>query len=211
MLEYNDLYIVGLGASAGGFEALQKFLRNIQSDERISYVITQHLDPNQPTMLATLLTRYTNLDLIVVEDGMQPKANTIYVCPQNKDLTIVNGYFHIETPQHVRISPKPSVNKFFESLAIEKKEKAIGVVLSGTGNDGAEGIIAIKENGGITLAEDEGAKYFSMPKAAIDTGKVDAVLPPELLSEGMKYIIVDRNYFDKHFEVQDSMGKIYEF
>lgn len=67
MLVYDDLYIVGLGASAGGFEALQKFLRNIQSDERITYVITQHLDPNQPTMLGTLLTRYTNLELIVVE------------------------------------------------------------------------------------------------------------------------------------------------
>ncbi len=209
--DYDNLYIVGLGASAGGFEALQKLIKNIKhSSDEIAYVITQHLDPKQPTLLGDLLSRHTDLDLEVIIDGMQPLADVIYFCPPNKDLVVKNGLFQLTEPTVKRISPKPSIDRFFESLATEKKDKAIGIILSGTGSDGAKGISAIKLSGGIALAEDEGAKYFSMPKAAIDTGHVDAVLPPELLGEGIQYLIVDRHYFDKHFEVQDSIHRIFD-
>ncbi len=211
MSENTNLYIVGLGASAGGFEALQKLIKNIKhSNDEIAYVITQHLDPKQPTLLGDLLSRHTDLDLEVIIDGMQPFPDVIYFCPPNKDLILKDGVFHLTEPKVKRISPKPSIDRFFESLAAEKKDKAIGIILSGTGSDGAKGISAIKLNGGIALAEDEGAKYFSMPKAAIDTGHVDAVLPPELLGEGIQYLIVDRHYFDKHFEVQDSIHRIFD-
>ncbi|MDX9743437.1 MAG: chemotaxis protein CheB, partial [Arcobacteraceae bacterium] len=161
MVDERNIYIVGLGASAGGFEALQKFLERIEENGNILYVIVQHLDPNQPTLLGNLLGKYTKLPISMIEDGIIPLPNNIYFCPPNKDLTLKNNRFILTEPQE-KAYPKPSINKFFESLAIEKKEKAIGVILSGTGSDGAKGIEFIHKFGGIALAEDEGAKYFSM-------------------------------------------------
>ncbi|QOG12831.1 chemotaxis protein CheB [Arcobacter sp. FWKO B] len=209
MINYSDIIIVGLGASAGGFEALQKFLEKIEEHEKITYVIVQHLDPNQPTMLGNLLSKYTKLGISMIKDNDTPKGNQIYFCPPNNDLTIKNGKFILSEPRE-KAYPKPSINKFFESLALEKKEKAIGIILSGTGSDGAKGIEEIHHMGGITLAEDEGAKYFSMPKAAIDTGYVDSVLPPELMAEGIPYVINDRNYFTQQYEVKGSVYKIFD-
>lgn len=206
---YQEIYIVGLGASAGGFEALQKFLEKIEPSDFISYVIVQHLDPNQPTMLGTLLSKFTQLTIIMIEDGVVPEPNKIYFCPPNKDLTLVEGRFRLTEPPE-KTFPKPSINKFFESLAVEKKDKAIGVILSGTGSDGAKGIEAIHKYGGITVAEDEGAKYFSMPKAAIDTGVIDVVLPPELIAQGIPNVINDRNYFVTQYEVKGSVFKLFD-
>jgi len=209
MVDERNIYIVGLGASAGGFEALQKFLERIEENGNILYVIVQHLDPNQPTLLGNLLGKYTKLPISMIEDGIIPLPNNIYFCPPNKDLTLKNNRFILTEPQE-KAYPKPSINKFFESLAIEKKEKAIGVILSGTGSDGAKGIEFIHKFGGIALAEDEGAKYFSMPKAAIDTGMVDSVLPPELLCESIPLVIEDREYFIKQYEVKGSVYKIFD-
>jgi len=209
MTDEKNIYIVGLGASAGGFEALQKFLEKIEENEKILYVIVQHLDPNQPTLLGNLLSKYTKIPIAMIENEMIPLPNNIYFCPPNKDLTLKNNRFILTEPQE-KAYPKPSINKFFESLAIEKKEKAIGVILSGTGSDGAKGIELIHKFGGIALAEDEGAKYFSMPKAAIDTGVVDSVLPPELLCESIPLVIEDREYFTKQYEVKGSVYKIFD-
>jgi two-component system CheB/CheR fusion protein len=205
---YTNLTIVGLGASAGGFEALQKFIQNIEPSSRITYVIVQHLDPKQPTLLGTLLERFSKIPIIAITDGLEPLADHIYYCPPNSDLLIENGHFSLVVPS-IKPYPKPSVNRFLKSLALEKKEKAIGIILSGTGSDGAEGIIAIKQNGGIALAENENAKYFSMPKAAIDTHAVDAVLPSELLAQGIPYAIDDPKYFDRHFDLLDNIDKVF--
>jgi two-component system CheB/CheR fusion protein len=209
MTRYGSLYIVGLGASAGGFEALLKFLQQLQKGHNIAYVIVQHLDPNQPTMLGNLLSKYTQLPIVEITQGIKPKRDTVYFCPPNKDLVISQGVFLLSDPK-TKAYPKPSINKFFESLALEKKCQAIGVILSGTGSDGAEGIKAIHDQGGMTIAEDEGAKYFSMPKAAIDTGVVDTVLPPELIAKGMPHLINDKDYFLKQYEVKGSLNKIFE-
>ncbi|MGB3961739.1 MAG: CheR family methyltransferase [Sulfurimonas sp.] len=205
---YANLTIVGLGASAGGFEALQKFIQNIEPSERIAYVIVQHLDPKQPTLLGTLLERSSKIPIIAVTDGLSPLADHIYYCPPNSDIMIENGRFQLVAPS-LKPYPKPSVNRFLKSLALEKKEKAIGIILSGTGSDGAEGIVAIKQGGGIALAENEDAKYFSMPKAAIDTHAVDAVLPSELLAQGIPYAIDDPKYFDRHFDLLDNIDKVF--
>ena len=207
-LDYENLTLVGLGASAGGFEALLKFIQNIEPSDVITYIITQHLDPKQPTMLGSLLQKYSKLPIIQVTNKMKPKGNTIYFCPPSFDLVIEDGHFLLMTPP-LKPYPKPSVNRFFKSLALEKKEKAIGIILSGTGSDGAEGIVAIKQNGGIALAQNENAKYFSMPKAAIDTEAVDAVLPPDLLAQGIIYAIDDPTYFDRHFDVLDNIDKVF--
>lgn len=205
--DYAHLTIVGLGASAGGFEALQKFIQNIEPSSRIAYVIVQHLDPKQPTLLGTLLERFSKIPIIAVSDDLEPLANHIYYCPPNSDIVIEEGHFKLVAPS-LKPYPKPSVNRFLKSLALEKKEKAIGIILSGTGSDGAEGIIAIKQAGGIALAENEDAKYFSMPKAAIDTHAIDAVLPSELLAQGIPYAIDDPKYFDRHFDLLDNMDKV---
>ncbi len=206
--DYANLTIVGLGASAGGFEALQKFIQNIEPSNRIAYVIVQHLDPKQPTLLGTLLERFSKIPIVAVTDSLEPLANHIYYCPPNSDIVIENGYFKLVTPS-LKPYPKPSVNRFLKSLALEKKEKAIGIILSGTGSDGAEGIVAIKQGGGIALAENEDAKYFSMPKAAIDTHAIDAVLPSELLAQGIPYAIDDPKYFDRHFDLLDNIDKVF--
>lgn len=209
-MDYKDLHIVGIGASAGGFEALQKFLPKLpQHNDTISYIIAQHLDPKRPTLFGELLSKYSSFNVIPINDGEEIKGKHIYYCPPSKDVTIENGKFKLSEPES-KSYPKPSINKFFSSLADEKKEKAVGIILSGTGSDGAKGMSAIAENGGITLTEDEGAKYYSMPKAAIDTNKVIASLPPELLAEGIEHIIADRKYFEKHFALQDSVQKIFD-
>lgn len=206
--DYANLIIVGLGASAGGFEALQKFIQNIEPSSRIAYVIVQHLDPKQPTLLGTLLERFSKIPIIAVSDNLEPLADHIYYCPPNSDIIIEEGHFKLVSPS-LKPYPKPSVNRFLKSLALEKKEKAIGIILSGTGSDGAEGIVAIKQAGGIALAENEDAKYFSMPKAAIDTHAVDAVLPSELLAQGIPHAIDDPKYFDRHFDLLDNIDKVF--
>ncbi len=208
-MNYDDLYIVGIGASAGGFEALQRFLSKVETNNNLCYVITQHLDANRPTLLGELLSKYSGFKICAIEDGQLIEGNHIYYCPPNKNLIIKDKKFSFVELEKKTL-PKPSINKFFSSLAEEKKDKAIGIVLSGTGSDGTEGIKDIANNGGITLTEDEGAKYFSMPKSAIDTGKVIASLPPELLAEGILNVIEDRKYFDKHFEIEDSLHKIFD-
>ncbi|MBN2895668.1 MAG: hypothetical protein JXK05_07250 [Campylobacterales bacterium] len=208
MMAYETLTIVGLGASAGGFEALLKFIQNIEPSDRIAYVIVQHLDPKQPTLLGSLLEKYSKLPIVPIEQQMAPQGNQIYYCPPNSDVVIEEGHFVLAEPV-IKPYPKPSINRFFISLAREKKEHAIGIILSGTGSDGAEGVVAIKKSGGIVLAENENAKYFSMPKAAIDTHAVDAVLPPELMAQGIVFAIDDRNYFDRHFDLLDNIEKIF--
>jgi len=208
-LDYNNLYIVGIGASAGGFEALQRFLTKVEVNDNLCYVITQHLDANRPTLLGELLSKYSGFKICAIEDEQIIEGNHIYYCPPNKNLIIKNKRF-LFVELEKKTLPKPSINKFFSSLAEEKKDKAIGIILSGTGSDGTEGIKDIANNGGIALTEDEGAKYFSMPKSAIDTGKVIASLPPELLAEGILNVIEDRKYFDKHFEIEDSLHKIFD-
>lgn len=205
---YEQLYIVGIGSSAGGFEALQKFLRNLIPHHGISYVIAQHLDPNQPTLLASLLSKYTTLEVSMVVDGEPVCAQHVYICPPNKNIAVKQGKFVLTKPD-IKHYPKPSVNEFFKSLAQEKRSKAIGIILSGSGSDGAKGVLAIKEAGGLVLSEDEGAKYYSMPKAAIDTGVADATLTPELLAEGIDKVITDRSYYAKHYEIKNEVSEIF--
>lgn len=208
-MAYENLNIVGIGASAGGFEALQKFLSKIVMDENICYVILQHLDSKRPTLLGELLSKDIGIEITAIENEEEIKGNHIYFCPPNKNVIVSNGKFLFVNIDNGH-APKPSINKFLKSLAEEKKEKAIGIILSGSGSDGSEGIAEIAKYNGITLTEDEGAKYYSMPKAAIDTGMVLASLPPELLAEGILNVTKDRKYFDKQFEIEESIEKIFE-
>lgn len=181
-------YLVGIGASAGGLEALSTLIAALPTDLDISYVVLQHLSPTHRSMMAQLLGRETAMAVLEVEDGVHPEPNTIYVAPATSNVILKDGCLVLlEGPQEAR--PRPSVNLFLTSLAEEKIEDAIGVILSGTGSDGAAGLRDIKAAGGYTFAQDpQTAKYAGMPQSAIDTGSVDWILPPEGIAEEIAII-----------------------
>ena len=173
-----DLIIVGIGASAGGLDALQRVLPGLPEKSGIAYVIVQHLAPKSRTLLPSLLTRCSQMPVETIHDGMTIRPGTIHITPPNKDVKIDGRRLKLSTA--APIGPKPSIDYFFSSLAEERKAHAVGIILSGSGADGAHGIRAIKSNDGITMAQTvDSAKFYSMPQAAIDTGQVDLVLPPE--------------------------------
>ncbi len=171
--------IVGVGASAGGLEAFEKFFLNMAPDSGMGFILVQHLDPTHDSILTDLLKKYTRMPVHQVEDEMVVEPNAIYVIPPNRDMALHRGALHLMEPSAPRGMRLP-IDFFFRSLAHEQKENAIGVVLSGTGTDGALGLKAIKGEGGLTMVQDpESAKYDGMPRSAIGTGLVDAVLPPD--------------------------------
>lgn len=180
----SDIYIAAIGASAGGLEALQKLISHIPADiKNVAFVVVQHLSPTYKSMLVQTLSSQTKLEVIEVKDSVVVRERHIYITPPDCEITIKKGKLYLnKTTQNY--SPHPSINVLLDSLAADRNRKAIGVILSGTGTDGADGIRAIKTAGGITMAQNpKSAKYNSMPLAAIDTGKVDFVLTPEKIAE----------------------------
>ena len=176
--DHKSHYIAGIGASAGGLEALTLLIGALPSGLNCSFAIVQHLSPHYRSMMVELIGRETGMQVKAVEDGEVPLPGVIYIAPPKWNLLLRNGAFALVEPRP-DLGPKPSVNLFLKSLADEKGEYAIGVILSGTGSDGAVGIRAIKANGGITFAQaPDTAKYAGMPQAAINTVAVDYVLPP---------------------------------
>lgn len=177
-----ELIVVGIGSSAGGLEALQIFLSKLDDISNCSYIIAQHLSPTHRSMMVELLNRITNIPVIEVQNGIVIKAKTIYMTPENTDIYINNGKLYLKAIEST-YGPKPSVNYFFNSLAQTYGARSIGVILSGTGSDGAFGIRAIKAAGGITIAQSPStAKYDGMPISAINTGKVDLVVPIDAMA-----------------------------
>ncbi len=174
--------IVGIGASAGGLEAATQLLKALPTNLGMGFVLVQHLDPTHESILATLLSKATAMPVSEAKDETHVKPNHVYVIPHNKDMTIINGVLKLTTRSTGNKLHMP-IDQFFRSLAESQKEKAIGVVLSGTASDGTLGLKAIKSAGGITFAQDETAKYQGMPKAAIASGYVDLVLSPTRIAE----------------------------
>jgi len=186
-----ELVIVGLGASAGGLEALTLFLSNLPPQhDNIAYVVVQHLSPTHKSMMRDLLARETTFDVLEIQSGLIPKANTVYITPPDRDVTLKNGLLHLNKPLDRWIGPKPSVDKFFISLAAEKRENAVGVILSGTGSDGSQGVRAIRAEGGIAIAQDpKQAKYDGMPASAIQTKSVDYILKAEEIANEIIHVL----------------------
>ena len=178
-----ELFVVGIGASAGGLEALRPLVTNLPALSNMTYVVAQHLSPDYRSMLAQLLGRETEIKIEEIVDGTVVEKNTIYITPPNKDVLIKNSTLWLRKPS-APVGPKPSVDAFFVSLAEDKGEYAIGVILSGTGTDGAHGIRALKANTGFTIVQDpDTAKYDGMPKAAIATGCVDLLSSPDKIGQ----------------------------
>src|SRR6266567_632054 len=171
--------IVGVGASAGGLEAVERLLRQLPEDTGMAFVIVQHLDPTHESRLTEILSRATSMPVAEAQHGARVDPNHVYIIPPNKGMTIRERVLHLGSREDPAGKYLP-VDSFFRSLATELKNKAIGVILSGTASDGAMGVTAIKGQGGITFAQDSAtAKYYGMPQSAIASGNVDFVLPPE--------------------------------
>jgi two-component system CheB/CheR fusion protein len=171
--------VAGIGASAGGLEVFKRLLGLLPGDTGFAIVFVQHLDPHHHSMLAEILARATAMPVSEAANGMALEANHVYVIPANVDLIIAGGVLNL-TPRTQTPGSHMPIDGFFRSLAAECGSRAIGVILSGTGSDGSAGVDAIKAAGGVTFAQDTAtAKFATMPQAAVATGCVDFVLPPE--------------------------------
>ena len=174
--------IVGIGASAGGLEALELFLQNVPAGSGMAFVIVQHLDPTHKGMLAELLQRATPMRVMQVRDRTRIQPDCVYVIPPNKDLSILHGVLHLLDPAAPRGLRLP-IDFFFRSLAEDAEERSIGVFLSGMGTDGTLGLKAIKGKAGVVFVQDPvSAKFDGMPRSAVDAGLADIVVPVETLA-----------------------------
>jgi two-component system CheB/CheR fusion protein len=172
------LYVVGVGASAGGLDALEQFFGAMPEDTGMAFVVIQHLSPDFKSVMDELLARRTNIPVVLVEDGMQVEANHIYLIPPKKEMIISSGKLLLSDKGASQELMLP-IDIFFRSLAEDLGDHAIGIVLSGAGSDGARGIRDIHDVGGLVLSQDESSAYFDgMPRSARETGVVDFVLPP---------------------------------
>ncbi|MBL8375403.1 chemotaxis protein CheB [Accumulibacter sp.] len=172
--------IVGIGASAGGLAAFEAFFSGMPSDAEpgMAFVLVQHLAPDHKSILSDLIQRYTRMQVFEVADGMVVQANCAYIIPPNRDMACLNGSLQLLEPAEPRGHRLP-IDFLFRSLALDQKERAIGIVLSGTGSDGTAGVRAIKDEGGMVMTQSpDSAEYDGMPRSALDTGLVDYVLPP---------------------------------
>ena len=198
--------VVGLGASAGGLEAFQQLLANLPVDTGMAFVLVQHLDPKQPSRLAPLLARSTTMPVQEVSRNLPVEPDTVYVISPNSDIGLRRGALQV-TPRPPGRGVHHPVDHLFRSLANDQQSKAIGVVLSGTGSDGTQGLAEIKAVGGITFAEDEvTARHVGMPKSAIDSGYVDFVLTPELIAKRLAEIASHPYLAPAAIRVSDEKG-----
>jgi two-component system, chemotaxis family, CheB/CheR fusion protein len=180
--------IVGIGASAGGLEAFTQLLSHLPIDTGMAFVLVQHLDPNQKSLLTEILARTTSIPVQEVEDGTTVQPNHVYVIPSNTTMTIAQGVLHLQ-PREKNRKVSMSIDRFFSSLAADRGDKTIGVILSGGDGDGSKELAAIKAVGGITFAQSEdSAQVSSMPNTAIATGHVDFILPPAEIAEKLASI-----------------------
>ena len=178
--------IVGVGASAGGLEAFSQLMAALPADVGMAFVLVQHLDPDHASALTEILSRTSKLPVSQIYDGALVCISQVYVIPPNTELTLVDGALRM-APRRASM-PHRSIDTFFESLARHHGEMAVGVVLSGTATDGTIGLEAIKAAGGITFAQDDSAKFTSMPRSAVAAGCVDLVLSPSEMAKELTRI-----------------------
>lgn len=176
-------YIVAIGASAGGLEAIHEFFDNMPANGNLSFVIIQHLSPDYKSLLVELVAKHTTMQVFEAREGMDLEKSCIYVIPNNKLLTIKDCKLNL-SDKHFEKAPNTAIDTFLKSLAADQGAKAIAVILSGTGSDGSKGIEAIQKAGGMVLVQDPiSAKFDGMPNTAIASGHADYILTPELMPE----------------------------
>lgn len=188
----SDHFIIAIGASAGGLEAIHEFFDNMPSNGHLSFVIIQHLSPDYKSLLVELVAKHTNMKVLEAQHQVTVEKNCVYVIPNDKLLTIKEGSLQL-TEKHFEKAPNTAIDTFLKSLAEDQGARAIAVILSGTGTDGTKGIAAIHNSGGIVLVQDPiSAKFDGMPNSAIASGYVDYILSPELMPEEIFNYIKER-------------------
>src|SRR5215813_5610714 len=184
----NDLLIAAVGASAGGIEAFTELVSNLPTDTGMAFVLVQHLDPEHHSMLTELLSKKTAMRVKEVTNGMTVEPNHVYVIPPNATMSISNHTLQL-APRGDSRALHMSIDHFMRALAEEQGNRAIGVILSGSGTDGTAGLAEIQAHGGVTFAQDEAtAKYDSMPRSAVAAGCVDYILPPKNIARELARI-----------------------
>jgi PAS domain S-box-containing protein len=190
--------IIGIGASAGGLEALKEFINSVVPNDYFSYVVAQHLSPSHKSMLATLLAKDSKIKVKELQDKEEVLSDHVYITPPNYNVVVQDGVFSLISPTNF-VGPKPSIDLFLKSMADNYQTKCCAVILSGTGSDGTIGVRAVKASGGITIAQSpDKAKYDGMPKSAIETGDIDIVSESENIYKELKDIFIDKRPL--HFE-----------
>ena len=183
--------IVGIGASAGGLAAFEAFFSGMPADTNpgMAFVLVQHLAPDHKSILTELISRYTHMQVFEVEDGMAVKPNCAYIIPPNRNMAFLNGTLHLTEPSAPHGHRLP-IDFFFQSLAQDQRERAICIVLSGTGSDGTQGARAIKGEGGMVMTQNpDSTEYDGMPRSVIATGLVDyELLPAEMPAQLIAYV-----------------------
>jgi two-component system chemotaxis response regulator CheB len=182
--------LVALGASAGGIKALEVILSGMPADFPIPILIVQHLGPGHRSLMAEILQRCSKLRVTEAVNDEAIRPSVVYIAPPNKHMLVDDGKISLTSTAFVNFS-RPSIDLLFESVAATYADRSIGVILSGTGRDGAMGIKAIKEKGGTTIAQDmRTSRHWGMPQAAIATGMVDLVLPIEEITPAIIALIM---------------------
>ncbi|MGX5688696.1 chemotaxis protein CheB [Arcticibacter tournemirensis] len=176
-------YVVAIGASAGGLEAIHEFFDNMPENASLSFIIIQHLSPDYKSLLVELLSKHTHMKVFEAENEITVQKQCVYVIPNNKLMTIRHGKLLLEN-KAIEKAPNIAIDNFLYSLAKDKRDKAIAVILSGTGSDGTKGIEAVKACGGLVIVQDPlTAKFDGMLNSAITSGNADFILPPEMMPE----------------------------
>lgn len=187
-----DQYVIAIGASAGGLEAIHEFFDNMPSNGNLSFVIIQHLSPDYKSLLVELVSKHTHMKVLEARHDERVEKNCVYVIPNDKLLTIYDGRLQL-SEKNFEKAPNTAIDTFLRSLAEDQGSKAIAVILSGTGTDGTKGIGAIQSEGGIVLVQDPvSAKFDGMPNSAIASGYADFILAPELMPEEIFNYIKER-------------------
>jgi two-component system CheB/CheR fusion protein len=206
MAEPDRPFVVGIGASAGGLQSLERFFDGLEHLTGAAFIVVQHLSPNYETMMDKLLGRHTSMKVTIAEDGQTIEADHVYVIPPKQDLVVEGGRLRLSV-HDVEEVPHLTIDRLFASIAHEYGDRAIGVILSGTGSDGSRGIQAIRSARGLVLCETEStAKFSGMPRSAQATGCVDHVVPPESMSRIIVRRIVGIDAADE--PDGDDLGKI---
>ena len=200
-------YHVAIGASAGGLDSLEKLFKNMPIDTGMIFTVITHLDPQQSSLLPSLLQRHTSMKVTQISEGIKAEPNEVYVIPAGKTLGLTGGIYRLLELEDNKI--RMPVNHFFRDLAEDKGDKAIGIILSGTGTDGSVGLKDIKERMGLVLAEDpDYAQYGGMPKSAISTGLVDYILTPEEMpAQLVSYLEYGKKIPGGTFNISDAQEK----
>lgn len=211
----DDFYIVALGASAGGLEALNQFFDNVPANINLVFVVVQHLSPDHESHMVEILAKHTLMEVHEAQDGMKVEANNVYLIPPKKEMTIFHDKLFLKDREQNKAHLSLPIDKFFRSLAQDQRQKAIGIILSGTGSDGTRGIRAVKEENGLVMVQEpDGAKFDGMPRNAISTGVVDYILPVVDMGQRLieyvqhPYISEDKRLEKAKANEEDTLTKI---